>query len=226
MTRATALTSPRTAWDEGGAPGTTDHVMPNVASAEHVVRAIKSKPDGADARAVASAAPGRALNEMKGKAGHYFANEGTHVPIKVSDPSSQKVPNIEQSLHMSHVDPEIVRQAAGSYTVDAWDTKGLGGDEQMLKSDTGYAVAHMTGVRSALKAGELPPNFQARSWNALRDREQPASMGTNRLFVSQRSGKVAPNPSAMAPERVVATDYQSRAQRRGQSTADKYDLEF
>jgi hypothetical protein len=227
MTRAAALTSPRTAWDEGGAPGTTDYVMPNVQSAENVVRALRSAPDGADPRTVGAGAEGSALNGMKAKAAEYHAGVPTSSPIRVVDPSSQKVPNFEQSLHMSHVDPEVVRGASGSYTVDGWDAKGIGGDEKLLKSDTGYAVAHMTGQRAAMKAGELGPNFQARTWNSLRDSEQPASMGTNRLFVSKRSGALAPNPNAMAPERVIEPPaHQSRAQRRGQSTADKYDLEF
>lgn len=231
MTRAVALTSPRTAWDAGGAPGTTDYSRPNIESAENVIRAVKGlgkDPSVSAAREAASMAPGKALNQPKMKAAEYFVAGDTKSPIRVADPSSQKVPNFEQSLHMSHVDPAIVRQASGSYTVDSWDTAGIKADEKMLKSDTGYAIAHMTGVRAALKAGELPPNFQARSWNALREMAQPVDMGTNRLFETQRGGRIVPNRSAMPPEReetMASLQEMSRLSRRT-STADKYGLEF
>lgn len=225
-TRAVALTSPRTAWDEGGARGTTDFSRPNIESADNVLGAVKGlRPDAPmeEVKRVGAEAPGNALNGMKAKAAEY-TTKPTHAPIGISDPASQKVPNFEQSLHLSHVDPAIVRGAAGSYTVDAWDTQTIGGDEKMLKTDTGYAIAHMTGVRSALKHGELPPNFQASTWNVARGKEQPASMGENRLFVSKRSGAVVPNPSAL-PKEPPSFQESSRSMRR-QSTADKYDLEF
>lgn len=229
MARATALSSPRTAWDEGGAPGTTDFTRPNLASAEAVVRTVHSLPDGASrdqVREAGHSTHGEALGEAKAKAADYHANVPVTAPIGISDKASQKVPNFEQSLHMGHIDPAIVRGAAGSYTVDRWDAETIGGDEKMLKSEMGYAVAHMTGVRAAHKVGELPPNFQARTWNAARDMAQPATMGTNRLFVSKRSGRLEPNPNALPTERVSPTwNGGSRSSRR-QSTADKYDLEF
>lgn len=227
MTRAVALSSPRTAWDEGGAPGTTDYARPNIESAEAVVRNVNALPPDSDRdtiRETGHGTHGASLGEAKAKAAEYHATVPSTQPIRVSDPSSQKVPNFEQSLHMGHVDPAIVRGAAGSYTVDKWDVAGIGGDEKMLKSDMGYHVAHMTGTRAALKNGELPPNFQARTWNTARDQAQPASMGENRLFVSKRSGGLAPNPNAMAKQPTQwAMD--SRSQRR-QSFADKHDLEF
>lgn len=227
MTRAVALTSPRTAWDEGGAPGTSSFSRPNLESAEAVVRNVHALRPDADREAVRQAGHsthGAALGEAKAKAAEYHASVPVVDPIRVQDPSSQKVPNFEQSLHMGHIDPAVVRGAAGSYTVDKWDVSGIGGDEKMLKSDTGYHIAHMTGTRAALKNGELPPNFQARTWNAARDQAQPVSMGNDRLFVSKRSGALAPNPAAMAsPQPQWSMD--SRALRR-QSTADKYDLEF
>jgi len=237
-TRAVALTSPRTAWDEGGAPGTTDYKMPNVESAEAVIRAVNGLRDPSTEQvrqAARKAKGGTAIEGMKAKAGEYHAQVPTTSPIETAVPASQKVPNFEQSLHLGHVDPAVVRGAAGSYTVDGWDVKGIGGDEKLLKSDAGYAVAHMTGVRSALKNRELPPNFQASTWNSLRDQpgaygSSPASMGTNRLFVSQRSGRLAPNPNAMAPEREstfhALSALNTRTQRRGQGAAAKYDLEF
>jgi len=231
MTRATALTSPRTAWDEGGARGTTGHSMPNLEAAESVTRAVKNNvPEGAsleDVRNVGASAGRNALADMAAKAAEYH-HKPTTTPIGIADPSSQKVPNFEQSLHLSHIDPVIRRQAAGSYTVDKWATQSMGGDEKMLKTDTGYAVAHMVGTRSALKNRELPPVHQQRVWDAVRSQEQPESMRNTRLFVSTRSGKLNPNPAAMPParEQAVNTMQTMKSKSRVQSRGESMGLEF
>lgn len=233
MTRAVAITSPRTAWDDendlGGHSG--GRARPNLQSAENVVSRVRQLPSGADEatiRAAGESAYGKSLNQPKGKAAVEVARGEPTGKLPIVDQASQKVPNFEQSLHLDHVSPHVQQQAAKSYTVDVHDTTSFGGDETMLKTDLGYHVAAMTGRRAALKVGELPPNFQASTWNVIRDAAGPASVGDHRLFKAvprgPKLGDLLPNPKAMPPDREHLTNAIDQA--RPKSFAEKMGIEF
>jgi hypothetical protein len=91
--------------------------------------------------------------------------------FSVSSPLSQKTANFDASLHLSHVNPAIARKAAEAWTVDRHDLTSAGFDEKSLDKRGVYDVLAMTGRRAALKAGELPPNYQADLWEAERLRK-------------------------------------------------------
>lgn len=202
-TRAVAVTSPRTSWSKDNDPhGGRDFGLarPNIESAENVITAVKGL--GADPlhnRIVEAAggAAGRSLGDMKIKAGVELAKGQPNQPIPVSSAASSKVPNFEQSLHLDNPSKAVQEQASRSYTVDVHDTRSFGGDEDMLKTPGGYHVAAMTGRRAALKAGELPPRFQSRSWEVIRGQEAPDSMGTAGMLRQTRSGAIVPHPNAL-----------------------------
>lgn len=195
--RTVAITSPRTKWTEGGAPGTTDYTMPNIESSVNVGREVaQAREEDRDIVEAAGGAAGPALNEMKAKAGKHLDLPMTS-PIEIKDPASQKVPNFEQALLMGTEDPELTRTMAGSYTVDSWDARSAGAAESVLGTDAGYAALKMTGRRAALKNWELPSNFQSRTWEVERSKEPVESMGENRLFVSGKGGSLRPNPNAL-----------------------------
>lgn len=195
--RTVAITSPRTKWNEGGAPGTTDFTMPNIESSVNVGREVaQARVEDRDIEEAAGSAAGPALDTMKAKAGRHLDRPVTD-PIEIKDPASQKVPNFEQALLMGTEDKELTRTMAGSYTVDAWDARSAGAAESALGSDAGYAALKMTGRRTALKNWELPSNFQSRTWEVERNKEPVESMGENRLFVSGKGGVLKPNPTAV-----------------------------
>jgi hypothetical protein len=221
--RTVAITSPRTAWDEGGAPGTTDYKMPNIESAKSAASAfsaVAGQPDASPSSAIeaAASAPGQALAQSMRKAGEHLLKPTTS-PIEIASPKSQKVPNFEQALLMGTEDKTLTKGMAGSYTVDTWDTRSAGLDEGVLNTDAGYAAAKMTGRRAALKNWELPSNFQSRTWVVEREKEPVESMGQNRLFQSS-GGKVVPNPSAMPAEKVSPQQFKKS------KTAEEFGLEF
>ena len=190
MTRAVAVTSPRTGWTAGGEPGTTDFHRPNIDSAVQVVRDVQASgvTDPEEALKVERESHGKSLDLMKDKAAREFAKGEPTAPIPIADESSQKVPNFEQSLHLDNPSRVVQRQASRSYTVDVHDTTSMGVDETMLKTDAGYHVAAMTGRRAALRAGVLPPHFQSRSWEVMLSKVQPESVGHNRLFAAVPRG--------------------------------------
>lgn len=221
--RTVAITSPRTAWDEGGAPGTTDYRMPNIESAKSAARAasdVAATPDASPSAVVkaASQAPGQALAQSMRKAGEHLLKPTTS-PIEIADPKSQKVPNFEQALLMGTEDKTLTKGMAGSYTVDTWDARSAGLDESVLGSAAGYAAAKMTGRRAALKNWELPSNFQSRTWVVEREKEPVASMGENRLFRSV-GGRITPNPSALPDAKVSPQQFKKS------KTAEEFGLEF
>lgn len=219
--RTVAITSPRTKWNEGGAPGTTDFSMPNIESSVNVGREVaRARFEDRNVEEAAGSAAGPALDTMKAKAGRHL-NKPVTDPIEIKDPASQKVPNFEQSLLMGTEDKELTRTMAGSYTVDAWDARSAGAAESALSSDAGYAALKMTGRRAALKNWELPANFQSRTWEVERQKEPVESMGENRLFVSGKSGTIRPNPSALPSEGKMSPQFDRRSQR-----AKDLDLEF
>jgi hypothetical protein len=207
MARATAITSPRTHWAEGGAPGTTEHSMPNLASAESVISAVKARHGVEDLtpEQIGEEAYGAALGRNKAKAAEEFVRGEPGRPLP-HYPTSLKAPNFEQALQAGHPSQAIRRQAASAYTVDVHDLSAIGLGERegvrLLKGDTGYVAAAHTGRRAALKVGALPSESQSRVWEATRG--EPESMGQHRLFVQRRSGKVVPNPSALPPEHELA----------------------
>jgi hypothetical protein len=220
--RTVAITSPRTAWDEGGAPGTTDYRMPNIESAQNAARAASFAMDADASPKViadsASSAPGQALASSMKKAGEHLPRPTTD-PIKIANPKSQKVPNFEQALLLGTEDKTLTRGMAGAYTVDTWDLRSAGLGEDVLNTDAGYAAAKMTARRAALKNWELPSNFQSRTWVAEREKDPVESMGENRLFVSMK-GRLTPNPAALP------TDKTSPAQFKRSKTAEEFGLDF
>jgi hypothetical protein len=221
--RTVAITSPRTKWNEGGAPGTTDFTMPNIESSVNVGREVaQARVEDRNIEEAAGSAAGPALDTMKAKAGRHLDRPVTD-PIEIKNPSSQKVPNFEQALLMGTEDKELTRTMAGSYTVDAWDARSAGAAESALQSDAGYAALKMTGRRAALKNWELPSNFQSRTWEVERNKEPVESMGENRLFVSGRGGSLKPNPSALpdSDSTKLSSQFDSRSPR-----AKELGLEF
>lgn len=230
-TRAVAVTSPRTSWSKDNDPhGGRDFGMnrPNIQSAENVVSAVKGlgkDPLHERIQAAAGAAAGRSLGDMKIKAGMEFAKGEPHQPIPVSSAASAKVPNFEQSLHLDSPSRAVQEQASRSYTVDVHDTRAMGGDEDMLKTPGGYAVAAMTGRRAALKAGELPPRFQSRSWEVIRSREAPESMGHGGMLRATRSGAIVPDARALPGVSSRRSLAEGGSDDRSE-TAKKFGLEF
>jgi hypothetical protein len=196
MSRATAITSPRTRWTKG-TPGTDDFSAPNVESARNVVRDVKH------AKGVASeldldvdyheigrhAASAGALQEHMGKAGADYAKGDPSRPIPIAELQSQKVPNFNQSLLLSHPSQAVRKQAAMSYTVDTHDVTSLGADPDLLKTTGGMAAARMTGRRSALRHSELPPMHQSAVWEGQRSKT-PEPMGEHSLLETMRGGKI------------------------------------
>jgi len=203
MSRATAITSPRTRWTKGTL-GTDDYSTPNLTSARNVVHDVKQ------AKAVSEeldlpvdyheigrhATSGGALQEHMGKAGVEFATGDPSRAIPIGELQSTKVPNFNQSLLLAHPSQAIRRQSALSYTVDTHDVSSLGAHPDMLKTMGGMAIARMTGRRSALRGGELPPAYQSRVWEGQKSKE-PEPLGEHSLLETTRSGKIRPNPTQL-----------------------------
>lgn len=224
MTRAVAITSPRTAWDQGVGQ---EYRMPNIESAEAVVRTAKSLP--ADVSREDAIKAGRnirdvtSLPETMGKAVEHLTTRRSTDPIDVPTKGAQKVPNFEQSLQLGHADQQVRKAAAGSYVVDAWDLASIGVTEKLTKmSDPGYAVAHHIGTRSALKNRELPPIGQARTWEAIRG-DSGYTAPKNGLFV-ERGRKLVPNPDAL-PTQTKLSGRQFDSVRK-QAAVDRYNADL
>ena len=204
MSRATAITSARTRWT-GGTPGTDDYTAPNLESARNVVHDVKIAKSVANdldidvdyADVGRHAASAGALQDQMAKAGADFAVGDPARPIKISELQSQKVPNFNQSLLLAHPSQAIRRQAAMSYTVDTHDVTSMGAHPDLLKTPGGMAVARMTGRRSALKHGELPPMHQSAIWEGQKSKETEP-LGKNSMLETTRSGKTRVRPEASA----------------------------
>jgi hypothetical protein len=214
MARTTALTSPRTAWTEGQR-GTGDYADPNLESAENVVHDIKraqASEQSFDPAAVGAQAFGRSLGEMKGKAGVDLVRNQPGSAIPIYDLSSQKVPNFNQSFMLSHHAPAIQAQAASAYTVDTHDVTAQGHHVDLLKTQGGYAIAHMLGRRTALKNRELGPMSQSRVWEGQRTKVSEP-LGDNSMLETTRRGDIRPRASAMPEYKVpVSQQHDTRSE--------------
>lgn len=202
--RVTALTSPRTAWDEGQ-PGTPDYRTPNVDAARNVIHAVKGAQAASEtgdisvkrAGVVGEMSEGQTPGRMKRKAGEIFAGGRTDTPIPIAELSSQKVPNFEPSLLLGHHDPTAQKLAAHSYTSDTWDMVSQGSHQDIGKTQGGYAVTQMLGRRTALKNRDLAPVGQEKTWVGTRAPEGPQTYGENSMFERTRAGKVRPRPELL-----------------------------
>jgi hypothetical protein len=217
MSRAVALTSPRTRWT-GGTPGTDDYSAPNVESARNVVHDVKKAKDveqaldlDIDYGEIGHAAEGRALGEHKAKAARWLASGGdTSQPVKIAELESQKVPNFDQSLLLGHHSQAVRRQAALSYTVDTHDVSSMGANPDLLKTVGGMAAARMTGRRSALKGGELPPHGQERVWVGQKSKTSEP-MGEHSMLETKRGGKIVPRAEPEMPH--ISPQFDRRSDR-------------
>lgn len=223
MARTTAITSPRTAWTEG-MKGTADYADPNLESAENVVHDIQraqATDKSFNAADVGGQAYGRSLGAMKAKAGEDLVRNQPGAPIPISDISSQKVPNFNQSFLLSHSSQAIQRQAAQAYTVDTHDVTSQGSNVDLLKTQGGYAISRMLGRRTALKNRELGPMSQSRVWEGQRTKTAEP-MGEHSMFETTRAGKIKPRASALPNyERPMSQQFDNRSE-----TAKKHGLEF
>jgi hypothetical protein len=197
MTRAVALTSPRNRWAQG-TRGQADYQMPNIQSGEGAIREAKSLPADASDEEITAASnrsSGRGLPKESEKAIRRYRSDAEDVsgPLAIKGRSSQKVPNFEHSLKLSSPDQIARRIAAESYTVDTHDAQSIGVDDSAIDLLGVYDVAAMTGTRNALKNRQLPPNAQARYWEAQRRLTQSAPLGP--LFQEKTKGKLVPNPN-------------------------------
>lgn len=220
MARTTAITSPRTAWTIGTA-GTSDYAAPNLESAESVVSSIhraQATDEPFHPGGVGGMAEGRALGEMKAKAGIDLVHSGPGRAIPIVELASQKVPNFNQSFMLSHPSQAIQRQAAQAYTVDTHDVTAQGHSPDLLKTAGGYAISRMLGRRTALKNRELGPMSQSRVWEGQRTKTAEP-LGDNSMFETTRAGHTRPRSSALPGH--VSQQFDQRSE-----TAKKYGLEF
>lgn len=233
MTRAVANTSPRTRWDTGH-PSNQGHRMDNLDAAEGVIDATKTLQavDMADDKTIDevtqdSSVVGSALPKMGAKAGKQFRDQGndTTKPIEMKARTSQKVPNFEQSLHLTHVDPQVRKNAAMSWTSDTHDQSIAGVSEKYMDRVGSYELQAMTGTRTAFKNRELPPNEQAREWVGQRGGTQHIEQ--EGFFEAHRGG-LRPRTEAMPPSTASLTESMrnSSRNRKRASTAERMGLEF
>ena len=192
MSRATALTSPRTAWTHG-TPGTGDFVAPNIESASNTISEVISAAEE-DRPFDVTRIAGTAQRSAMAKAAEDLMRPTSHA-IPIAELQSQKVPNFNQSLLLAHPAQAVRKQAAMSYTVDTHDVHSMGAHEDLLKTPGGMAVARMTGRRAALKAGELPPMRQSKTWMGEKSKTTEP-MGKHSLFRTMRSGRVVERESS------------------------------
>ena len=182
MTRATAITSPQATWqdDQSG-----EYV--NVQAAKHAMRSASDPNDDEDTvlqKATSIRASGGVLPEAVGRAAiHYRRHGDKGGAFNVQSPLSQKTPNFEASLTLSHVDPVVRHMAAQAYTVDRHDAKVVGMDNNSKEFQRRgvYDAVAMTGRRAALKHRQLPPNEQAAEWVGQKSRSY-ATSDAPRLF--------------------------------------------
>lgn len=212
-TRTTAMTSPQMAWASEGSTndpmtGVADRgaatagMMPNIAVAEDVAGKVRGRSawegtsryerEGVERDIPRQVHHPDALGgtpDAREKAAGHVAKAASQTtpkssPYPVQDIKSQKAPNFEASLNLSHIDPAVQRIAAQSYTVDRHDAAGVGVDVESkeFKRRGSYEAVAMTGRRAALKNRQLPPNEQAIEWEARRE-DKGLGMG-NQMFVS------------------------------------------
>lgn len=231
--RAIAVTSPRTHWSDPAHNGSGGLVFPNVESAENVARAVKSpwldKVHSGDRDAVVAAAGevhGESLNQNKAKAARLLEDKDLGpVPISgnpgTAKQASWKVPNFDASLLLDDPSVSVRRRASESYTSDVHDTVAGGGDEQLLKSDQGYAVMAMAGRRASTKEGLVGPIGQQFVWQEHIDQTVPRPMGDDGLFTEDYKGRIVANKKAMVTPPVKDEHPDDRS-----DFAKKHGLEF
>jgi len=222
MTRATAISSPQATWQDDQ---TGEYV--NVQAAKHALLSSRSAADEDDAYQKASSirASGGVLPEAVGRAAvHNYRHGDRGGAFSVQSPLSQKTPNFEASLNLSHVDPVVRHMAAQAYAVDRHDAKVVGMDNNSKEFQRRgvYDAVAMTGRRAALRHRQLPPNEQAAEWVGQKSRsvatsDAPRLLDPNTLAINQ-SAVPAP-PTAPSSSRTMTRDNRS-------PIAQKYGLDF
>lgn len=242
--RTTAMTSPQMAWKSEGSTNdamttvadrgaATAGMYPNIAVAEQVAGTARgTRPTGDSASRFTVHEPESlgGTPDARAKAAEHVTKAASRStpksePYPVQDIKSQKAPNFEASLNLSHIDPAVQRIAAQSYTVDRHDASGVGIDVEgkQFKRRGSYEAVAMTGRRAALKNRELPPNEQAIEWEA---RREDKSLGKgNQMFVAG-TGKDGGTPVVRPDLRPIAKPPTSRTSRRNRSIADDLGLDF
>lgn len=209
LTRAVAHSSPQATWQD---EQSGEYV--NVQAAKHALLSANSSADEDETyqKATSIRASGGVLPEAVGRAAvHYRRHGNSGGAFNVQSPLSQKTPNFEASLHLSHIDPVVRKMAAQAYTVDRHDAKiaGMDNNSKQFQRRGVYDAVAMTGRRAALKHRQLPANEQAAEWVGQKSRTM-ATTDAPRLFDPA-------NPP-------VASRTAQRDQR--SAIAQKYDLEF
>jgi len=225
MARATAITSPRTAWTMG-TPGTDDYEQPNVDSARNVVhdtleaKAVSEQLDiPVDYHEIGMTAKGETPGQHKAKAAVDLATKEPTDPIHIAEIQSQKVPNFNQSLNLANPSQAVRRQAALSYTPDSHDARSTGKDEDILKTPGGIGVVKMTGRRSSLAESELAPMYQSKVWMGRKSLD-PEPLGRTSMLEKTRGGKIRPRPEQV-PGHIAPDQFAGRS-----PTAERLGLEF
>jgi hypothetical protein len=214
MTRAVAQTSPQAGWQDENSGE-----FHNLNGAKQALQAVPRGTDSTEEAVRHSGSSlrlnGGVLPENTGKAAvHFFRHGGKGGAYDVQSPLSQKAPNFEASLHLSHVDPTVRQMAAQAYTVDRHDARiaGMDGNSKEFQRRGVYDAVAMTGRRAALKHRQLPPNEQAAEWVGQKSRSyNPGAGDAPRLFDPDNPPK--------------GNHTTSRVQQRS-AIAEKYDLEF
>lgn len=187
MTRASAVTSPRTAWtDSNKMYQTTPNLDAATDTARGVVNATKAnggKEIGDEAREkIGRANAGNALPDRAAIAAHGIGRpEVNTAPIPTGE-QYQKVPNFHESLQVGRTDlPDNLRQHfARSHTQDTWDLSISGLGEKTHNQSGSYQIEHMVAGRAALKSGAIPPDAQAATWEAKRNSSSPAPLSASK----------------------------------------------
>jgi hypothetical protein len=260
MTRATAITSPQMGWKSEGQTKDpqasmpeksvpTAGVSPNLMVAEHAMRESNGRnpalpPEQGPSFPYHRTNPGHGVESIESvgglpdhitKAKNHQASSVTHgresLPYPIAERNSQKAPNFDASLSLSHIDPAVQRVASTAYTVDRHDADSLGLDANSneFKATGVYeSIASMSG-RAAHAQRELAPNAQSMVWE---DHRNSKGLGQGNQMFTAGTGFDGSTP-VPRPELRATTSNQSRAarpvtrsQRRAQSTADRMGLEF
>lgn len=232
VTRGVAIQSPQMTWQDDQ---TGD--MPNLAATRGVYTAVQSaqrkNPDiGVEAiRDIGVQNAGMSLPLMAAKSADNFHTHGekASTPFPVQDVKSQKAPNFEAALHMSHIDPAVRRIASQAWTVDRHDAAitGVDRDTGLAKRGALEAVA-LSGRRATLKhnmgekqagrrANRSLSDEQALEWVGQRDGGDLPRLFDPDTHTMRRSA--LPPAAAPASSRLMARDHRS-------PIAQKYDLDF
>lgn len=182
MTRAAAITSPRTAWTDSNV---LYRSYPNLDSAVNVAKAIAPlrglNIDVKNVREVGASAPGTALGERKALAAEDIHSADKTSPIR-SGKNYGKVPNFNESMHLGQEGvPDTIRQQyARAHTQDMWDLQTSGLDENAHNKRGIYDMEKMIAGRAAIKEGRTVPDVQADTWEHVRQQTNPETLTASR----------------------------------------------